>query len=576
MLLALLVTGILLGRYFNCQPVNYGIWCGVLVLFGLVSIVLVYQKNKCSWLAIAGMILLLGLVRYFGAMNMGPLDIENWVEQEITVTGELVGAPVIRLDNEGKRHIKYVVNCQQLKVGGESSDTHGKIVLYARDTSYDDHKGHLLGVEGDEVFGRSGDSITVRGRLRKLHDYQNPGRMDMVMSQRAQGIHGQMAAGKYSIELSLQDKDVLGRLADRIRTLYSKKMEAVMPKEDSSAIFAMLFGGYGGIRPELLEAFAVTGLIHILSVSGSHITLMAGTANVFGKVLGLSGAMTAGLATLIIGVYSLLAGFTTPVIRSAIMGILTILALTMGREKDAQHILSITALGILLVWPLSLFDISFQLSFGATAGLLYLSPKIRKQLGRKMPRFMAGSLAVTMGAQLAVLPFLVWYFNVVSISSLLANILVEPIVELIIVISLMAGIVVGLLPVVGKLIFIGASLLLGAAYELSRGIARLPASQVYVPTMNYGFWLLYYGVLGLYIAPSEKRQKLFGMFKERIRKPGKRKGIIAGLVMLLVIGGIVYDRYPRELQVHFIDTLIPSLIQRKSPQSRYSGAEGIF
>lgn len=511
-LLVLLIVGILLGRTFACLP----------------------------------------------GMNMDHGDIGQWTEQEITVVGELVNAPAIRMDDAGKLHIKYVIASNQILAAGKWTDTHGKIILYANDTSFDNHKGLLGKVEyEEEKYGRSGDIIKASGKLMKLHDYQNPGRIDMVMVNFAQGIHGQMSAGKYSIELTGQEKNIMSRMAEKIRHLYKSQMETVMPREDSAAIFAMLFGGYGGIKPELLEAFTTTGLIHILSVSGSHITLMAGTANVIGKMLGLSGGLTSILATLIIVVYSLLAGFTTPVIRSAIMGILTVMALSLGREKDARHILSITALGILLIWPLSLFDISFQLSFGATAGLLYISPVIGKFFRKYLPHYVADSLGVTMGAQLTVLPFMAWYFNVISISSLLANLVVAPVVELIIVISLLAGVLVGVIPVLGQFIFIVSSLLLGLSYEVTRLIARIPGSQVYLPTFCITFWGIYYVLLLIFIMPKDKR----GHFSNKICnlwcrvKNGRkdRKIIGGGVALLLAVAVISYAIRPNEMQVHFID-----------------------
>ncbi|WP_232219172.1 DNA internalization-related competence protein ComEC/Rec2 [Anaerovibrio sp. RM50] len=512
LLLVLLVAGIILGREFNCLP----------------------------------------------GMKMARNDIGQWREQEITVLGELENAPVIRIDDEGKSHIKYLVNCERVLSSGNNLDTQGKIILYANDDSFDDHRGKLHEREyEEEKYGRSGDKIKVSGKLMKLHDYQNPGRMDTVMANYAQGIHGQMRAGKYSIELTSQDKNMVSRIAERIRHIYRSQMDSVMPKGDSAAIFAMLFGGYGGIRPELLEAFTVTGLIHILSVSGSHITLMAGTANVIGRLLGLSGGLTSVLATLIIAVYSLLAGFTTPVIRSAIMGVLTVLALSLGREKDAQHILSLTALGILLLWPLSLFDISFQLSFGATAGLLYLSPKIGSFLRKYMHRYVADSLGVTMGAQLAVLPFMAWYFNVISISSLLANLVVAPIVELIIVISLLAGVIVGVLPILGQFIFIISSMLLGLAYELTRLIARLPGSQIYIPTFSLPMWGIYYLLLLSVIMPEKTRlyykDQILSLWLKTKNSNKGRYIIWGGAALMMAAIVMLYAIKPNEMQVHFID-----------------------
>ena len=65
-------------------------------------------------------------------MNMDQGDIGQWAEQEITVVGELVNAPAIRIDDAGKRHIKYVIASNQVLVGGKWTDTHGKIILYCK------------------------------------------------------------------------------------------------------------------------------------------------------------------------------------------------------------------------------------------------------------------------------------------------------------------------------------------------------------------------------------------------------------------------------------------------------------
>lgn len=569
LLLGAVIIGILVGRYGEPSMLFYGIAGGLLLVLLVGAGVLLYHGNKYISVVLVLAVFLLGWLRVASCLNIGAGDVQQWAEQDITLIGELQDEPVLRWDEAGELHIKYVVGDLVAVSGGSRHKCQNNIIVYGRANSFDAKKGLLpAGDFGFEQYGRTGDKIKVSGRLMKLHDYQNPGRMDVVMANYARQIHGQMSAGKYSIELTAQDKHYLTRLAGHIRHLYKSRMDAVMPQPDSAAIFAMLFGGYGGLRPELLEAFTITGLIHILSVSGSHITLMAGVADVIGRVLGLSGGRTALLASAIIVLYSLLAGLVIPVIRSAIMGILTIIALSLGRERDAQHILSITALGILLAWPLSLFDISFQLSFGATAGLLYISPKIRPWLGRKLPQFVAGSLSVTLGAQLAVLPFLAWYFNVISISALVANLVVAPIVELIIVVALLAGLVAGLLPLAGRLIYMFTSLLLGLAYELSRLIANLPASRIYVPSMSWTIWLIYYVGLGLWVLP-EDNQKVIGDRLRRglavLRTRGKYGWLL--VVLPVVVVGMWYWFRPSGLQVHFIDTLIPSLIQRKSPQT---------
>ncbi len=304
---------------------------------------------------------------------------------------------------------------------------------------------------------------------------------------RSQGITAQMAGGKQGIHVEpVEDKFFLRKMAE-IRASYRKGMESVMPRQDAAAIFAMLFGGYAGMRPELVEAFTATGLVHILSVSGSHISLVAATIAWLGSFFRLPKPVQAVLVMGVIVMYCVLAGCVPPVIRSGIMGGLAFLAVALEREKDAKRILLLTGIGMLLASPLLLFHISFQLSFAATAGLLYLAQPLRQWLkDRNLPEFLAGSFAITLSAQVFALPLMAWYFNQVSLSSLLANLVVVPIVEGMIVLGLLAGILAFFLPFLGNILFLFDSLLLGIVYEATRWMARLPGSQLYLPTM--GLW----------------------------------------------------------------------------------------
>ena len=562
------------------------VWC-LLALVVILAAVLLRRSSKSTWAAFAVAVFLLGLGRYCAVAVPGEKNISRFEGQRVKLSGVLAENPQVYLEDDGRLKLRYVVKAEGLSAGQGKQGVDGRIVVYANDSSLPvsygkasmeenaadvktaKPEGNISGSMAYEAFGRAGDRVTASGTVRAMHDYGNPGRMDREMTYFSQGIHARLTADKYSLKLQREEGDWhagMLRLSARVRHAYLASMEQAMTGQDAAAIFAMLFGGYQGIRPELLEAFTATGIVHILSVSGSHITLMAGAAGIIGRLLHLPKGATTGLAVVTILFYSLLAGAIPPVIRSALMGLLTLLALAMGRERDAQHILGITALGLLIYSPPLLYDISFQLSFGATAGLLYIAPVLRKKLRQKLPVFMADSLAVTIGAQMSVLPVIAWYFNVISLSSLLANLVITPLVELIIVAGLLAGLLGSLLPFAGRLVFMGAGVMLGAVYELSRLVAALPFSQVYVPAFGLLSCMLYYVLLGWLIVPSGFREIVRAGLAV-LAKAGmailpakwcyfravnrmKLGAVLLGLLLLL--GGWRYCR-PEELQVHFID-----------------------
>lgn len=551
LLLAGLVVGILLADAMKLQPYQGVFFLGALLLL-LVGAVLIKKEHKMTWACLWLGLILLGAGRYYLAINIEENNIIKLAGQQVKLQGKLAEPPNVTRDEKGKLHLQYVVEVEKAWQGSKSGKAgqvmQGKLLVYGGEESLkkspQQGKNKATGLEDDTavesiegIYGQVGDGIQLVGTISEFHDYGNPGRMNTVMSNKAKGICGRAMISKYSLVIEPRQEKSLARLAEQVRKQYESYMAQAMPKQDAAAIFAMLFGGYQGIRPELLEAFTITGIVHILSVSGSHITLMAGTANIVGRFLHMSPRATAALATGVILFYSLLAGAIPPVIRSALMGILTLLALTAGRERDAQHILGLVALGLLLYSPLWIFDISFQLSFGATAGLLYLAPPLRESLRKLLPVFVADSLAVTIGAQLSVLPIIAWYFNVLSLSSLLANLVIAPIVEWIIVVGLLAGLLASLLPLAGKVVFLLASVVLGLVYELSRWVAALPGSQIYMPTFSWWGGMLYYMGLGwLVIRGSKGWQAIF----------------LLGMLAVIFYCWQMWCNN-KEMQVHFID-----------------------
>lgn len=569
LLLAGLVVGILLADAMKLQPYQGVFFLGALLLL-LVGAVLIKKEHKMAWACLWMSLILLGAGRYYLAINIEENNIIKLAGQQVKLQGKLAEPPNVTRDEKGKLHLQYVVEVEKAwqgsKYGKAGQVMQGKLLVYGGEESLKKSPQHgknkATGLEDDTVvesiegiYGQVGDGIQLVGTISEFHDYGNPGRMNTVMSNKAKGICGRAMISKHSLSIEPRQEQSLARLAENIRQQYGKYMEEIMPAQDAAAIFAMLFGGYEGIRPELLEAFTVTGIVHILSVSGSHITLMAGTANIVGNLLHLPSGATAVLATGVIVFYSLLAGAIPPVIRSALMGILTLLALTLGRERDAQHILGLTALGLLLYSPLWLFDISFQLSFGATAGLLYLAPPLRERLRKKLPVFVADSWAVTIGAQLSVLPIIAWYFNVLSLSSLLANLVIAPIVEWIIVAGLLAGLLASLLPMAGKVVFLLASVVLGLVYELSRWVAALPGSQIYMPTFSWWGGILYYMELGWLIIDGEHKKRLMpcvGMGGKLRDSKGWQAVFLLGVLAVVFCCWQIWGNN-KEMQVHFID-----------------------
>lgn len=539
-LLAVYCLGIVCSAWGNISFSAYLPYIVTLLLISAcASGILILKYHKHTWIAFMGLFFILGVFRFAAGYELPADDISQNVGRNVSIAGIVTDAPRISLGADGVQHIRYVVAVRTITQGKEVRSGSGKLFIYTRSDG-----------KNSPETAQIGDQITAAGKIRRPHGYQNPGQIDTAFLLRTQGITGSLFAGEDNISIrrneDLSYAQRFMRWAAEVRSHYLDRMTDVMPRSDAAAIFAMLFGGYEGIRPELLDSFTATGIVHILSVSGSHISLLAAviawTAVFFRfpKWLSISAVFFA------IVVYVILAGLVPPAVRSGIMGGAAFLGLVLGRERNAQYLLILTGLLMLIVSPLLFFHISFQLSFLATAGLLFLAPILKERM-KRLPPPISGSLSITIAAQLSTLPVLAWHFNQISLSALLSNLLVVPIIELIIILGLTGGILAFFLPVLGSIIFAADSLLLGIAFEMSRAFAALPFSQLWIPSPGIGSGLCYYMLLASVCMPAEYQKNIYLSLKRHHQAIGK--------IFLIILIAFLSWRYtlPDEMEVHFID-----------------------
>lgn len=200
-----------------------------------------------------------------------------------------------------------------------------------------------------------------------------------------------------------------------------------LPSNSSGLINGVLFGTKANMSPELTKKMQETGVIHVIVASGYNISIVAGfLLMVFVRFFHRRIALIFSLIGIIL--YTIMAGAQPPLVRAAIMGAIAYLAQFAGRESIAVYCLAFAAFLMQIAYPLIYFDISFQLSFLATAGILLVCPRLKGKI-YNLP-FIGENLRTTIGAQLLVMPVLIANFNSISLISLIVNALVLPTVPL--------------------------------------------------------------------------------------------------------------------------------------------------
>jgi competence protein ComEC len=510
------------------------LYCWVCLLIGIAVWCIYRQPGRAIWPVVA-IFFIAGMIRFIQVDFLAVADISRYVNQTVTVYGTVTEVPQVTHVDEQKNQVRYVLDVETVHTDPViSAVATGRILISSRQ-------------DISERIALYGDKMTVTGTILLPHGYNNPGLVDTVTALKRQGIRARMSvpAGSVTLQLTGHDRLWQNRLAEWRQQIVTD-MNKVMPPGDASILVGMLFGGYNGINHEVVANFAATGIVHILSVSGTHIVLVAAVILWLGTRLKIRYGVTAIVAALAILFYSVFAGLTSPVVRSAVMGLVALAAVGLGREKDTPGALALSALGMLIYQPGLIYDISFQLSFGATAGLIFLYPQTY-QLLAFLPRWLAGGVAVTVAAQLGVLPFIAWYFNSFSFSSLIANLVIVPIIELIVVLGLLGALVSIVLAGLGHIILVFCSLLIGLVVQLAAGLATIPGSQVYLPPIGVAGGMLYYLLL-VWLYGYQPRGA------PTMVEAGRRwPRLSVGIVTLIMVILVVYVGYPRPVYVHFID-----------------------
>jgi competence protein ComEC len=209
---------------------------------------------------------------------------------------------------------------------------------------------------------------------------------------------------------------------------------------NSSILEGVILGDKNAISQEIKEKFRITGLSHIIAVSGMHVVILSSIVMIFLIYIGMWRNQAFYGAVIFIIVYVVLVGLPSSAIRAGVMGIFYLLGQKIGRQTVSSRTIVISAVLMLLINPLLLFyDIGFQLSFLAVLGLIYLEPLIRnfiKLLIFKISKFKVKEknenvimfFSATISAQIFTLPIIIYNFGNISFVSLITNVLVLPVI----------------------------------------------------------------------------------------------------------------------------------------------------
>lgn len=221
------------------------------------------------------------------------------------------------------------------------------------------------------------------------------------------------------------------KLDEAFRSSVKEALLGNMNERNAYIAYAVLFGDQSGIDDEVDEVYRNSGIVHVLTVSGLHIAFIVGALMLLLKLFKGNKFLSLAIISIVLLFYCYLCGFTPSVVRATIMAIVLLLSRICNRPYDGLNSLAIAGFVIVCFSPLSTVDVGFLMSFFCVMFILLLAKPFTKLLSFVMPRKVASVMAVSISAQIGILPFTASFFSSFNFLSVFANLLVIPIFSII-------------------------------------------------------------------------------------------------------------------------------------------------
>ncbi|MEK7139293.1 MAG: ComEC/Rec2 family competence protein [Patescibacteria group bacterium] len=302
-----------------------------------------------------------------------------------------------------------------------------------------------------------------------------------------------------------------------IRRWTLERVTRLWPDPAGQIVAGLLLGIDDGIPPDLTTAIRRVGITHVLAVSGSHITLLIQVTVAILLAMGMHRRLALIVASGVMLLFVIMIGAPASAVRALIMGLVAVVAVLGGRRSSGEWALLVTVLGTLIVQPIALWDVGWQLSVAAVLGLVAWQEQLggwlsHQSLMRHCPKIVVETTAMTIAAQVATWPIILKTFGQWSVIAPLANILIVPLVPFA---TIGAGVAVGLstlMPVGGRILAFGVWLIIRWWLVIIDWLAAVPfAALDQMELSSIQTWLV--GGVLILVAGSSIKQRQRGVYE---------------------------------------------------------------
>ncbi len=290
-------------------------------------------------------------------------------------------------------------------------------------------------IDGGENEGtpdyRIGEEALVRGRFEAYRAASNPGEFDACRYYRILGISGKLKNA--GVLQTGKDYNRPAHLLYRFKTYLQKKIHSYYPQKEAGIMTTMLLGDKTELDREIKDLYKTAGILHILSVSGLHVSLLGYGLYKGLRRIGVPMRTAAAAGGIWIAAYGVMIGSGVSVFRAVFMFCLQMLAEWWGRTYDLLTALSVSAAFLILKNPLYLYHSGFWLSYTCVLAISLLYPclKVPEEKGNVKVIAVLNSFLLSVSITIATLPVFLWFYYEVSLWGIMWNLLVIPLMSVV-------------------------------------------------------------------------------------------------------------------------------------------------
>ena len=519
---------------------------GIVFIIGIFIVVYIFIKKK--------VIILYILILLFGFSYIKVIDYDY--NKKLSYINEEITLKAIIITNFEDKEYRYDYKIKVIEDSSNKLNNSNFIISI--------NKNKLT-----KEIPEFGDIIEIKGEFQKPNEARNYKGFDYSKYLKSKKIYGTIKVSNYKI----QQKDranFLNKVIDITQNSIKRKMTDILNTEEAALCVGILIGNREDISEETENNFKKSNLTHMLAVSGSHITYII---TALSTILGKTSKKFYKIFTIIFLIFFMaLTGFTASVLRACIMGILVLIASLLHQKSDTINNLGISSLIILLINPYIITDMGFLLSYGGTIGIVVLGDRITnfmytvinknnlldrnllvkssvKRVFIKVLKYIINSFAITISANIIIIPIMAYSFSTLSLTFWISNILAAPIMEIVTISGFIVYFISLVISPLANFFGIFLNILLFILLKIAEISSKIPGANIYIKTPYLYQCLIYYSaIIALYNKDILKScvLKCMECFKIRYKK------IIAVIVIAILIGtGIKF--VPQDLKIYFID-----------------------